>query len=752
MLTRQDREDIKAIVMSFATRISELPEIQSLHDGDYITVVQSEYDRTYSKKASIHSLLDLVKLMYPDQNGAKYQGLAHPEDTVIVPVGTDGFWIAIEPGIYTNYGNIMVEDVPKIIYYNVSSGEWSYDTLWGDTNGTARTQLRVEGGTITTDKFALVEGEHYYIEAACIPSNSLGTIILNEYDRNGELVASTRGVNRVTITASVSAYYGKFVIEPNPLHPMDVGNSAVLVTSSVRSLVEGLYRYPTGYDALAYRISQLENEFNVGGRVTNAEAAIANINTTLGGKVDTTTYEANNRSIASTFESIQRSISTLSGQIDGKVSTSVYNTDQTAVSNRIGSVESSVSTLSSNLSTLSTSYNTYVNSAESNIVAATWGTLRGNTGTSASYVIHSAHIPTATANAIGGIKVGSRLSITDGVLNVPIASTNGLGVIKVGSGLSIDANGVLSASGGGGGSYLPLSAGSSNPLTGELFANAGISVENSTSDPAITLKGASAKLRLLVNQSKTFLQSGNANFTGNTEMWLTGYNGNVGSSLVLRFTEVNTNGDIVIGGNAKVTDYLGVGINPTSSWRAYINGNMNVAGSDLHLTGSANVDTFLTVQGSSRSISFGIGAGNVNRGIWDPYHDEWMIYNDDTYTRVSRNFVGTGAVTAGSASDVRLKDNIVTMNIEFARHIVLSARPVTFTWNNIATKLLDTLKGDDFGLVAQEVETVVPQAISPIWDKYKRVDHTKYISPMLAMMQDHEERIMKLEKVINKLN
>ena len=175
---------------------------------------------------------------------------------------------------------------------------------------------------------------------------------------------------------------------------------------------------------------------------------------------------------------------------------------------------------------------------------------------------------------------------------------------------------------------------------------------------------------------------------------------------------------------------------------------MNVVGYDLYLTGSANVDTFFTAQGSTRSISFGVGSGNTNRGIWDAYHNEWMIYNDDSYTRVSRNFIGTGAVTAGAASDRRLKDNIVTMGVTLAKSIIMTARPATFTWNNIATKLLETLKGDDFGLIAQEVEQVIPQAISPIWNEYKRVDYTKYISPMIAVMQDHESRIDRLEGII----
>ena len=62
-------------------------------------------------------------------------------------------------------------------------------------------------------------------------------------------------------------------------------------------------------------------------------------------------------------------------------------------------------------------------------------------------------LPTASAETLGGVKVGSGLSIADGVLSangysLPTASAETLGGVKVGSGLSIE-DGVLSASGGG---------------------------------------------------------------------------------------------------------------------------------------------------------------------------------------------------------------------------------------------------------------------------------------------------------------
>ena len=55
-------------------------------------------------------------------------------------------------------------------------------------------------------------------------------------------------------------------------------------------------------------------------------------------------------------------------------------------------------------------------------------------------------LPTASTSTLGGVKVGSGLTITDGVLSadgVPTASADTLGGVKVGSGLTIT-DGVLS--------------------------------------------------------------------------------------------------------------------------------------------------------------------------------------------------------------------------------------------------------------------------------------------------------------------
>ena len=107
------------------------------------------------------------------------------------------------------------------------------------------------------------------------------------------------------------------------------------------------------------------------------------------------------------------------------------------------------------------------------------------------------------------------------------------------------------------------------------------------------------------------------------------------------------------------------------------------------------------------------------------------------------NLVAVGAVTAGSASDARFKDNVRTMTD--AKDVIMSLHPVRFTWNKLARSKSEQYIGDDLGFIAQEVQPLVPQAVSSIYEEYLRVDSTKFIAPLVSVAQDHELRIRELE-------
>lgn len=84
-------------------------------------------------------------------------------------------------------------------------------------------------------------------------------------------------------------------------------------------------------------------------------------------------------------------------------------------------------------------------------------------------------LPVASASTLGGVKVGSNLSVdAGGVLSapapyvLPVATDMVLGGIKAGAGVSIAADGTLSATGGGGGSGTVTSVNSVQPVSGNV--------------------------------------------------------------------------------------------------------------------------------------------------------------------------------------------------------------------------------------------------------------------------------------------
>lgn len=57
-------------------------------------------------------------------------------------------------------------------------------------------------------------------------------------------------------------------------------------------------------------------------------------------------------------------------------------------------------------------------------------------------------LPTATANTLGGVKIGDNINIdTHGSISVPIATDSSVGLVKAGTGLAVSSDGTLTATG-----------------------------------------------------------------------------------------------------------------------------------------------------------------------------------------------------------------------------------------------------------------------------------------------------------------
>ena len=130
-----------------------------------------------------------------------------------------------------------------------------------------------------------------------------------------------------------------------------------------------------------------------------------------------------------------------------------------------------------------------------------------------------------------------------------------------------------------------------------------------------------------------------------------------------------------------------------------------------------------------------------------------FIYNNskvginNTVNDLTYNLEVSGSIRASAAllsnSDERLKENIYPIDNALSR--VGQIEGVYFNWNG--------KKERQVGVIAQQVEKVLPEVVSEDKDSYLSVDYSKLV-PLLfeaineqsSIIVDLEERISKLEK------
>lgn len=111
------------------------------------------------------------------------------------------------------------------------------------------------------------------------------------------------------------------------------------------------------------------------------------------------------------------------------------------------------------------------------------------------------------------------------------------------------------------------------------------------------------------------------------------------------------------------------------------------------------------------------------------------------------NITGAGEVTAYTASDARLKTNITSLASINALDIINQLNPVTYTWNSKAVQLNPNKNTTtiSYGLIAQELEQVVPDLIRPIYGDYKTYDDRGLMTIMLQAIKELKSKVDRLE-------
>jgi hypothetical protein len=102
----------------------------------------------------------------------------------------------------------------------------------------------------------------------------------------------------------------------------------------------------------------------------------------------------------------------------------------------------------------------------------------------------------------------------------------------------------------------------------------------------------------------------------------------------------------------------------------------------------------------------------------------------------------TGDITAFYSSDIRLKENI--QPIENALEKVESISGNTYDWK-AGYEEIHSHKGNDIGVIAQEIESILPQIVTNRDNGYKAVQYEKIVPLLIEAIKELSAKIKRLE-------
>ncbi len=136
------------------------------------------------------------------------------------------------------------------------------------------------------------------------------------------------------------------------------------------------------------------------------------------------------------------------------------------------------------------------------------------------------------------------------------------------------------------------------------------------------------------------------------------------------------------------------------------------------------------------AVNFGLDSDNVLRiGGWSAAADRWQL-------DMSGNMTAAGTVTANS--DIRLKENIEVISNPLEK--ISQIRGVTFTRND-----QDDKKRKHVGVIAQEVEKVLPEVVMEDRSGIKSVAYGNLVGLLIESIKEQQTQIKAQQTQINNL-
>jgi hypothetical protein len=231
--------------------------------------------------------------------------------------------------------------------------------------------------------------------------------------------------------------------------------------------------------------------------------------------------------------------------------------------------------------------------------------------------------------------------------------------------------------------------------------------------------------------------------------------------------DVKLNNDTIINGTLKINNTVeitnttnstskdtgalilegGVGIERNLN----VGGNVSVAGTfgvsqGMTITGVTTFNNLVDANAGATIDNIRIGVANDNTidtstgQLTLDSNGGQLNINDNTY--ITGILSVTDDITAFYSSDERLKDNITPIENPLAK--VLSISGNTFDWNDNSTHT-----GKDIGVIAQEIEKVLPEIVTTRDNGYKAVQYEKLTALLIEAVKELSHKVDDLQQKLN---
>ena len=231
--------------------------------------------------------------------------------------------------------------------------------------------------------------------------------------------------------------------------------------------------------------------------------------------------------------------------------------------------------------------------------------------------------------------------------------------------------------------------------------------------------------------------------------------------------EIKINDDTIINGTLKVNNTVEI-TNTTQSTskdsgalivdggfglekNLNVGGNVSVAGTfgvsqGITITGVTTFNNLVDANGGATIDNIRIGVANDN--TIDTSTGQLTLDSNGGQLNINDNTVITGIlsvtddITAFFSSDERLKDNITPIEDPLAKVLSLSGN--SFDWNDQSSHT-----GKDIGVIAQEIEKVLPEIVTTRENGFKAVQYEKITPLLIEAIKELSHKVDDLQQKLN---